>query len=351
MMGRKPFSLPAAGLSQAGSHAPRRKRENQPSAYLKWVVFEGRLPAYAVSNWNDYAKRLEYICSTPERKCNTGVYVPSRGEFCFFPYGGWEHRVSTFKLLVNEGNFEALKWVDASFGAIPENAVEGCPKVDVFVGRNQYGLGKIPKTHRAFFVVIDGEEVWYKWYQVLTVKKGPADITISDVRYNMSGAAGSQEDITLTTATVSNDGCQRVKKSITLEGAAETEHDWKADQVLLADVRGMLRAGVLAFKGTEWEVSTCIDIAWIGGASTSRYFVHNHTAEVEVLPKMACTVALEGRRVIARVPFAAQLTRDFGDGELHRTAVTGLSESQEVTDVRAGMKQCWPIPKALPCQA
>ncbi|XP_009663708.2 natterin-3 [Struthio camelus] len=349
MMGRKPFSLP--GLSQTGSHAARRKREKQPSTYLKWVDFEGKLPAYAVSNWNDYTKRLEYICSTPQSECNTGVYVPSRGEFCFFPYGGRERKVSTFKVLVNEGNFEALEWVDASFGAVPENAVEGCPKVDVFVGRNQYGLGKIPKIHRAFFVVIDSEEVWYKWYQVLTVKKGSADVTISDVRYNMSRAVESQEDITLTTATVRNDGCQRVKKTVTLEGAAETEHDWKADQVLLADVRGILRAGVLAFNGTGWEVSTCINVTWIGGASTSRYTIHTRTAEVEVMPKTACTVALEGRRMTACVPFIAQLTRDFGDGELHHTNVMGLSESQEVTDVRVDMKQCWPIPNAPLCQA
>ncbi|NXX17890.1 NATT4 protein, partial [Podargus strigoides] len=140
----------------------------------------------------------EYVCSTLARGCNTGAYVPSQGPFCFFPWGERVESSPDFKVLVNVGNFEALDWVDASFGTVPENAVEGCPLVDVFVGRNHYGLGKVSKEQRAAFMMVDGREVWYKWYQVLVVKKGPADITISDVRYNVSGAVERWEDVTLT---------------------------------------------------------------------------------------------------------------------------------------------------------
>ncbi|NXW55095.1 NATT4 protein, partial [Eurystomus gularis] len=130
----------------------------------------------------------EYVCSTSQQSCNTGAYIPERGPFCFYPFWGWEQSTRDFKVLVNVGGFEALDWVDGSFGSVPENAVEGCPSVDIFVGRNQYGLGKVSKEQRALFVVEDGEEIWFKWYQVLVVKKGLADVTISDVRYNMSGA-------------------------------------------------------------------------------------------------------------------------------------------------------------------
>ncbi|NXW11577.1 NATT4 protein, partial [Fregetta grallaria] len=140
---------------------------------------------------------MEYVCSTRVLGCNTGAYTPNRGPFCFFPYGGWERSTHKFKVLVNMGGFEALDWVDSSFGGVPENAVEGCPSIDVFVGRNRYGLGKVSKMHRAAFVMVDGEEVWYKWYQVLVVKKGPADVTISDVRYNISGMVERGEDVTL----------------------------------------------------------------------------------------------------------------------------------------------------------
>ncbi|KFP36047.1 Natterin-4, partial [Chlamydotis macqueenii] len=118
----------------------------------------------------------EYVCSTQLHGCNTGAYVPERGPICFFPFRGLEHRSKTFKVLVNAGGFEALDWVDDSFGNVPENAVEGCPSVDVFVGRNRYGLGKVSKEQRAAFIVVDAEEFWYKWYQVLVVKKGPANV-------------------------------------------------------------------------------------------------------------------------------------------------------------------------------
>ncbi|KFQ87469.1 Natterin-4, partial [Phoenicopterus ruber ruber] len=139
----------------------------------------------------------EYVCSTRVLGCNTGAYVPDQGPFCFFPYGELQRSTSRFKVLVNVGNIEALDWVDDSFGSVPKNAVEGCPSIDVFIARNRYGLGKVSKVHRAAFMMVDGKEVWYKWYQVLVVKKGPANITISDVRYNMSGMVERGEDVTL----------------------------------------------------------------------------------------------------------------------------------------------------------
>ncbi|KAF1398641.1 Natterin-4, partial [Spheniscus mendiculus] len=141
---------------------------------------------------------MEYVCSTEVHGCNTGAYTPERGPFCFFPYGEWEQSTPDFKVLVNVGGFEVLDWVDDFFGSVPKDAVEGCPSVDIFVGRNCYGLGKVSKEQRAAFMMVDGMEVWYKWYQVLVVKKGPADVTISDVHYNMSGAVEHGEDVTLT---------------------------------------------------------------------------------------------------------------------------------------------------------
>ncbi|XP_074994944.1 charged multivesicular body protein 2a isoform X3 [Calonectris borealis] len=345
-MGRRPLQPPAAGWSFS-----RKKRDEEPPSYLKWVTFEGKLPADAVSNWNAYAKRMEYVCSTPVLGCNTGAYVPDRGPFCFFPYGGWERSTRNFKVLVNMGDFEALDWVDSSFGGIPKNAVEGCPSVDVFVGRNRYGLGKVFKTQRAAFVVVDGEEVWYKWYQVLVVKKGPADVTISDVRYNMSGLVEHGEDVTLTQTTVRNEGCRGVRKAVTLEEATEMEHDWDMDQRVFATIRGVLRATLLAFNGTGWEVTNTTNIPWVGGASTSEYVVRTHVVEEEVQPRTVCTVALEGRRLDVHVPFTAQLTRDFGDGQPHHVAVMGWARSRAVVGVWANVKQCWPITDVPPCRA
>ncbi|XP_075381878.1 natterin-3-like isoform X2 [Mycteria americana] len=346
VMGRRPLQPPAASWS-----FPRRKRDEEPASYLKWVAFEGKLPADAVSNWNSYAKRMEYVCSTQMLGCNTGAYVPDRGPFCFFPYGEQELSSHNFKVLVNEGGFEVLDWVDSSFGGVPENAVEGCPSIDVFVGRNRYGLGKVSKVQRAAFVVVDGEEVWYKWYQVLVVKKSPADVTISDVLYNMSGAVESREDVTLVKTTVRNEGCRGVRKAVTLEEAVEVEHNWEMDQRIFTTINGVLQSGLLAFSGTGWEVTNVTNIPWLGGASTSQYVVHTHEVEEELQPRTACVVALEGRRLDIRVPFTAQLTRDFGDGQPHHVAATGRAHSRVVVGVRASVKHCWPITDVPPCQA
>lgn len=345
-----PKSCSPPAPAAAGWSFLRRKRGEEPPSYLKWVAFEGKLPADAVSNWNGYAKRTEYVCSTQVLGCNTGAYIPDRGPFCFFPYGERERSTHHFKVLVNVGDFEALDWVDKSFGSVPENAVEGCPSVDIFVGRNRYGLGKVFKGQRALFVAVDGEEVWYKWYQVLVVKKGLANITISDVRYNVSGAVEHREDVTLTKTAVRNEGCRGARKAVTLEEVTEMEHDWEMDQRVFATIRGVLQAALLVFNGTGWEVTNVTDVPWVGGASTSKYVVHTHVVEEEVQPRTACTVALEGRRLDVHIPFTARLTRDFGDGQPHHVAVTGWARSRAVWGVRADVKECWAITDVPPCQ-
>ncbi|NXH18487.1 NATT4 protein, partial [Bucco capensis] len=338
---RRPLQPPATSWS-----FPRQKREEEEQetpSYLQWVAFEGKLPTDAVSNWNDYAKRLEFICSTPEHGCSVGAYVPEQGPYCLYPYAGWEQKTQNFKVLVNVGDFEVLGWMADSFGNVPKNSVEGCLSTDVFVGRNSYGVGKISREQRAFFVVVDKEEVWFKWYQVLVVKKGLADVTISHVRYNMSGAVESGEEVTLRKTTVRNEGCQRVKKEVTLEEDTEMDHDWDMDQRIFTTIRGVLQAAPLAFNGTRWEVTNVTDIPWMGGASTSQYVVHNQVVEEEMEPHTTCTVAMEGRRLDLHVPFTALLTRDFGDGQPHHVAITGWSRSRAVVGVRVGVKECWPI--------
>ncbi|XP_035169549.1 natterin-3-like [Oxyura jamaicensis] len=323
--------------------------EEIPS-HLEWVDFNGTLPADTVSNWNNYTKTTEYVCSTEVQGCNVGAHVPSRGPFCFYPFWESEQKTSSFKVLVNRGDLEALRWVDDSFGDVPETAVEGCPSADIYVGRNRYGLGKVSKEQQAFFVVVDHEEVWFKWYQVLAVRAGPADVTISDVHYNTSEAMGGGEEVTLTKTTVKNEGCRGRREDVTLEEAAEVVHDWELDQEVFSTIHGALRAAPLAFNGTSWEATNVTRVTWMGRATTGEYVVHTRRVEVEMRPRTTCTVALVGRQLDVRVPFAAWLSRDFGDGQPHRVAVTGVARSRVVVDVRAGVEQCSPLAGSLPCR-
>ena len=318
-------------------------------SWLSWEPFGGRLPADAVSNRNAYTNVTEYVCLPKSWHCSLGSYVPSRGPFCTFTFGGLVHDSSEFTVLVNKGRLEALRWVDDSFGDVPENAVEGCESSDIYVGRNRYGLGKVSKEQRALFVAVDGKEVWFKWYQVLTVKTGPASITISGVLYNVSAAAEHGRDVTVTKATVKNEGCQGTRRVVTLEEATEVEQDWELDQEIFGSVRGVLQAGLLAFDGTRWEATDVMNVTWLGKASAGEYVEHSHRVELEMQPRTTCTVAMVGRRLDARIPFTADLTRDFGDGQPHRVEVTGVARSQQVVDVRAGVEWCWPLPASTRC--
>ncbi|NXQ15222.1 NATT3 protein, partial [Peucedramus taeniatus] len=136
----------------------------------------------------------EFVCSTPALGCNLGSFDPARGPFCSFPWHQQELQAHHFQLLLNPGGFEALDWVDTSFGRVPAGAVEGCPLTDLFVGRSPEGLGKVSKEQQALFVAVDGEEIWYKWYQILVVHQGPADLSIDEVSYNLTAAEESARD-------------------------------------------------------------------------------------------------------------------------------------------------------------
>ncbi|NXC92499.1 NATT3 protein, partial [Cercotrichas coryphoeus] len=140
----------------------------------------------------------EFVCSARTRHgCDLGSFDPARGAFCSYAWAEHELRSRDFHLLVNPGGFEALDWADTSFGSAPEGAVEGCPLSNLFVGRSADGLGKASKEQQALFVAVDGEEVWYKWYQVLVARQGPADVSIANVSYNSSAALDSAESAEL----------------------------------------------------------------------------------------------------------------------------------------------------------
>lgn len=314
------------------------------------MPFEGQLPPDAVSSWNRRSGRAEFVCSTRAYDCNVGSFDPERGPFCSFPWNEWEHRSSKFQLLVNPGGFEALDWVATSFGGTPEGAVEGCPLTDIFVGRSPDGLGKASKEQQALFVAVDGEEIWYKWYEILVVRQGPADVSIADVSYNGSAALAGAEPAELTEVPVSNDACQAASKFVTLEEATEVEHGWSAELPALAAARGVLRAAPLVLtESGGWDLGEVTTVPWAGGASSGEFVSRVHRVRQEIPARSECAVVLRGIRRQIRVPFSAWLTREFRSGGQHRVPVAGWARSSAVTDVRASLERCRPLAQLPPC--
>ncbi|XP_063281105.1 natterin-3-like [Prinia subflava] len=324
--GRSPRELPAPARP-----LPRRRRSDPAPSWLRWVPFRGRVPADAVSSRNGRSGRAEFVCATPALGCN-------------------ELSSADFQLLVNPGGFEALDWADTSFGRAPAGAVEGCPRSDLFVGRSRDGLGKASKEQQALFVAVDGHEVWYKWYQVLVVRQGAADVSIADVVYDGSAALDSSRPEELAAVLARNAECWPVTESVTLEEATEVEHGWSAELPALAAAHGALRAAPLVLtEPAGWHPGNVTTVPWAGGASATEFVSRLHRVRPVIPARSECAVVLRGLRRELRVPFAARLTREFLSGPPHRVGIVGTAWSRAVTGVRAGVERCRPLAELPPC--
>ncbi|XP_053120629.1 natterin-3-like [Hemicordylus capensis] len=326
----------------------RKKRDAFDSTTLKWVYFQGSIPSGAVSFWNSYAKRIEYPCKVSS--CHAGFYNPSRGSACFYPYGDKELQSSYFSLLVNENDLEWLQWQRDSWGDVPSNSVGTCPGGNIYVGRNKYGIGKVDRHNRAFFIGYNGKEWWYKYYDVLIVKKNYRSQKIENVRYKRDQATYSNEDITLVFSKVTNYGCGTVKKSTTLSKAVTFEYRWDISSSVSVSVSTKMTAGIPGVFGAEWSISAEHTFGWSKGSTQSRSTTITETVEVSVPPNQICELSMEGKRMKANIPFTARVTRYYNDGTERSATVQGVSRNVVVAQVHVIVKRCQPILNAPPCR-
>ncbi|KAJ6652140.1 hypothetical protein lerEdw1_013180 [Lerista edwardsae] len=162
-----PWTICSRQRRQQHIHEPKIKVFSGTS--LKWVKFQGSLPEGAVHYPNTRAEREEYPACVSSG--HIGYYSKERGPYCFYPFGGAEKKSSEFWVLVNENDRELLGWERAVLGNAPPNAVSTCSGDRFFVGRSEYGIGKIDRDCRAFFIVIDGKEHDYFYSDVLVIKR------------------------------------------------------------------------------------------------------------------------------------------------------------------------------------
>ncbi|XP_054151219.1 LOW QUALITY PROTEIN: natterin-3-like [Melozone crissalis] len=345
-------AAPAPGRNHGEIPAPSRRlpRSVAASPWLRWAPFRGSVPADAVSSPDPASGRAAFVCSTRAHGCNLGSFEPARGPFCLPPGTSRSWRSADFRLLLNPGGFEALDWVDDSFGGTPPGAVEGCPLTDVFVGRGPEGLGKVSKEQQALFVPVRGEEVWYKWYQVLAVRQGAAGVSIADVSYDGGAALESAEDAELAEVLARNEGCEAVSKEVAVEEATEVERGWSAALPALAAARGVLRAPPIVLTDPRgWDLGNVTAVPWVGGAAVTEFVSRVHRARPEIPARSECSVLLRGLRRRIRVPFGARLTREFRSGPPHRVDVAGTAWSGGVTGVRVELGRCRSIAGLPPC--
>ncbi|XP_054851224.1 natterin-3-like [Eublepharis macularius] len=330
------------------SQHPSRNNDALSGTTLKWVWFQGSAPNGAVSIWNDYAKRTEYPCYEPG--CTPGFYSPNKGPYCFYAYGDKEHKKSQFWLLVNENNFESLKWQEDSWGDVPSNSINSCPGYRAYVGKNKYGLGKVDPRNKAFFIGINGKEYWYKYYDVLVVYKDYLSQRIYNVRYMKKRGTYSNQAFTLVSSRVTNNNCKPVKKITTLSKTVTNERRWDFSTSLSIGVSASMTAGIFSVLEVGWSVTMETTFSWSEGSTMSESVTFSETVEVEVPPNHICHVTMEGQRMYGNIPFTATATREYRNGERRSATVQGVSKNTIVAHVDTYVKRCQPIPNATPCK-
>uniref|UniRef100_A0A668W334 Natterin-3-like n=2 Tax=Oreochromis aureus TaxID=47969 RepID=A0A668W334_OREAU len=314
---------------------------------LRWVTWSGSLPNGAVAIFNGYTERTDYVCKV---NCEAGFYTPSKGNFCQYPYADQEYASSKFEVLVNVDHFEFLQWVEDSYGSIPEYAIKTCPNSDIYVGKNKYGLGKVVTRHKAFFLPWEGDEYWYKNYQVLAINRDSYSQHISHVEYaidQMELFHHPPEALKLTKVT--NLECRNVEKTVTLEKTSTVEKKWDIGRETRNGSVSTMTAKVPIFGPGNVELSKEQTVTFSKGTTMVESVSHAVSVELLVPPNHSCTVRMDGRKMKADIPFTSRLSRTNHNGDTHWTYIMGTYDGVSVGEINAVVERCQPVPDAVPC--
>ncbi|KAM4578334.1 natterin-3-like isoform 2-T2 [Fundulus diaphanus] len=306
-----------------------------------WVKWQGYLPNGAVSIYNAYSERTDYVCKV---RCHSGFYNPSIGPYCHYPYRKTEHTSSSFQILVNEGNLEIFEWKEGSYGSVPKNSVRTCSSEEIYVGKNKYGLGKVDPKDSCFYLPWEGSEYWYqRSYEVLTNMMTDKEI-LSDVKYSTDQTKIFKEPPkTLKTSTATNNALSPVTKKVTLTQTTKDERRWDISSSIRIGVRTSISAGIPGIVGGNLEVSAETTHTFSGGNSWIEEVSHSVTLELNVPPNHSCQVKMVGYRYKMDIPYSARLSRTYEDGETKSVTITGTYHGVQTGEVRSEVEQCKPL--------
>lgn len=314
---------------------------------LEWLTWGGSLPNGAVAIYNGYTERTDYIC---KYQCEAGFYNPSLGPYCRYPYGDREYYAAEFEILANKDNFEFLEWKEDSYGSVPQHSVRTCSGVGIYVGKNKYGLGKVVPQFEAFFLPWEGDEYWYKNYQVLTINRDAYTQHITDVKYAIDEVALFQyPPETMRISGVTNNDCQTVVKTVIISKTSEVETTWNIGRSTMLGITGSITAKIPLIGSAGVELSGEKTLQFSRGTTLVEVLSHSVSVELKVPPNHSCRVRMEGRKMKADIPYTARLSRTYRNGETQWTSISGTYDGVQIGEVRAVVDRCEPVVDALPC--
>lgn len=314
---------------------------------LEWLTWDGALPNGAVAIYNSYTERTDYVC---KYKCEAGFYNPKLGPYCRYPYGDREYYAPEFEILANKDNFEFLEWKEGSYGSVPQYSVRTCAGVGIYVGKNKYGLGKVVPQFEAFFLPWEGDEYWYKKYQVLSINRDAYTQHISDVKYAIDEAAIFQyPPETMRMSGITNNECQAVVKTVTITKTTEVETTWNIGRSTMLGITGSITAKIPLLGSGGIELSGEKTLQFSRGTTMVESLSHSVSVELTVPPNHICKVRMEGRKMKADIPYTARLSRTYRNGETQWTTITGTYDGVQIGEVRAVVDRCEAVVDAKPC--
>ncbi|XP_062418269.1 natterin-3-like [Pungitius pungitius] len=315
---------------------------------LKWQPFEGYVPDGAVSIYNGYVGRTDYVC---QYGCIPGFYSPGMDSTpsCHYSYNAKEYLGYSFFILVNENNFEILEWEEGSYGSVPQNSVSPCNS-DVYVGKNKYGLGKLDVKNKAFFLPWKGSEYWYKDYQVLTFSRKINSEHISDVQYETDGIKPIEyPPQALEKSELTNKACQTVILTATLSKMIQVEERWDTSFSVTSSAKVTITAGIPVFGSGNIEVGVETTFQLAHGTTYTESTTHSVTVQHNVPPNHSCSISLVGNKFKADIPFTARLSRTYNNGETKWMSISGIYKGVQMAEVRATVDSCVPVPHPTLC--
>ncbi|KAJ3604545.1 hypothetical protein NHX12_029285 [Muraenolepis orangiensis] len=314
---------------------------------LRWETWDGVLPNGTVGVFNGYAGRTDYVCKVG---CEAGFYSPAKEAVCLYPYADQEYSSAQFQVLVNVDHFEFLGWKEDSYGSVPPHAVQTCPGVDIFVGKNKYGLGKVVAQHEAFFLPWEGDEYWYKSYQVLAIDRDAYSQHISHVVYALDQMElFHHPPEMLQLATVTNLECRGVDKRVSLEKSSSTLKTWDIGRETRNGSVTTMKAKVPLLGPGTVDFTREQTVLFSEGTGLEETVGHVVAVEMRVPPNHACTVRMEGRKMTADLPFTARLSRTNPRGETRWTSVSGEYDGVQLGEINGVVERCRPVADAAPC--
>ncbi|KAM6943909.1 natterin-3-like [Lycodopsis pacificus] len=316
------------------------------SSNLEWQTFYGSPPSGAISIYNNYAGRLDYVC---KYRCSSGFYSPSMGPECRYPLSGKEYRSSTFQMLVNKHNFELMEWKEDSWGSVPQNSIYTCSPNDLYVGKNKYGLGKVHVKHEAFFLPWEGDEYYYWYYEVLTINKDIYSEHMSNVNYATDAKVIEHPPEIMTESTITNNECSPVVKTVLLSKIYQVEKRWDTSTATTHGIVFTITAEIPFFGSLGMGLSAETTKQFSRGTTVVESKTYSVTVEQTVPPNHFCGVRMVGRKYEANVPYTASLSRRYNNGKTRSTPITGTFNGVDVAGVHTVVDRCEPLPNAKPC--